>query len=240
MSIKNIIQESLNKNPIGLKEALTEELRSRVAAVLESMIAEKKSEDDDEEDDDGKPYDADSKGEYDDDEDEKSPKKSKKELDEEVEQIDEISSDLAKRYTKRAKMDRDFNDEDLERLPRMVRHGTDDQAKQASADMMKLGRRNSKRTKGINRAAKRITNEEVEQIDEISTPKLARYMKKASTDLANKSSDREFMKSNLPNFTDKDERTKEKVDDAYKKSINKRKTGIATAASKISNRHRED
>ena len=70
--------------------------------------------------------------------------------------VSEISPDLAKRYTKRAKMDRDFNDDDLKRLPSMVRHGTDDQASQASDDMARLQRRNSKRTKGINRAAKRM------------------------------------------------------------------------------------
>jgi hypothetical protein len=70
--------------------------------------------------------------------------------------VSEISPDLAKRYTKRAKMDRDFNDDDLERLPNKVRHGTDDQARQASDDMARLQRRNAKRTKGINRAAKRM------------------------------------------------------------------------------------
>ena len=70
--------------------------------------------------------------------------------------VSEISPDLAKRYTKRAKMDRDFNDDDLERLPNKVRHGTDDQARQASADMARLQRRNSKRQTGINRAAKRM------------------------------------------------------------------------------------
>lgn len=70
--------------------------------------------------------------------------------------VDEISSDLAKRYTKAAKMDRDFNDDDLAKLPNKVRHGTDDQAKQASADMSRLQRRNSKRQKGINTAKKRM------------------------------------------------------------------------------------
>ena len=70
--------------------------------------------------------------------------------------VSEISPDLAKRYTKRAKMDRDFNDDDLNRLPSKVRHGTDDEARQASDDMMRLQRRNSKRQTGINRAAKRM------------------------------------------------------------------------------------
>jgi len=71
-------------------------------------------------------------------------------------EVSEISPNLAKRYTKAAKMDRDFNDDDLGKLPNKVRHGTDDQARQASADMMKLQRRNSKRQTGINRAAKRM------------------------------------------------------------------------------------
>jgi len=59
-------------------------------------------------------------------------------------ELDEISSDLAKRYTKNAKMDRDFNDDDITRLSK---------SGQSTQDMH---RRNSKRTKGISRAAKRI------------------------------------------------------------------------------------
>jgi hypothetical protein len=45
MSIKQIIQESINKNPVGLKEALEEELRSRVAEALEEMMSEEVGED---------------------------------------------------------------------------------------------------------------------------------------------------------------------------------------------------
>jgi hypothetical protein len=82
--------------------------------------------------------------------------------------------------------------------------------------------------------------DESEQIDEISTPKLARYMKSAATDMANKSADREYMKSNMPDKTDDDERTKEKVDNTFKKMIGKRKSGIAQAASKIARKHSED
>jgi len=40
MSIKQIIQESVNRNPLGLKEALEEELRSRITLALESKINE--------------------------------------------------------------------------------------------------------------------------------------------------------------------------------------------------------
>jgi hypothetical protein len=58
--------------------------------------------------------------------------------------VSEISPDLAKRYTKAAKMDRDFNDDDIDRLAK---------SGQSTQDMH---RRNSKRTKGISRAAKRM------------------------------------------------------------------------------------
>jgi hypothetical protein len=72
MSIKQIIQESINKNPLGLKEALEEELRARIALALEAKVAE--SEHDDEEEDE----------------------------DEESEQIDEISKDTLRSYSMKA------------------------------------------------------------------------------------------------------------------------------------------
>jgi hypothetical protein len=40
MKIQKIIQESLNKNPLGMKEALEEELRSRVATILEAKMSD--------------------------------------------------------------------------------------------------------------------------------------------------------------------------------------------------------
>lgn len=38
MPIQQIIQESINKNPLGLKEALEEELRARIALALEAKL----------------------------------------------------------------------------------------------------------------------------------------------------------------------------------------------------------
>jgi hypothetical protein len=38
MSIQKIIQESVNKNPLGIKEAIEEELRSRIALALEAKM----------------------------------------------------------------------------------------------------------------------------------------------------------------------------------------------------------
>jgi hypothetical protein len=77
MSIKQIIQESINKNPLGLKEALEGELRGRIALALEAKVAESEHEDDEDESDE-------------DDEDEES------------EQIDEISKKTLASYVKKA------------------------------------------------------------------------------------------------------------------------------------------
>jgi ribosomal protein S24E len=60
--------------------------------------------------------------------------------------VSEISSDLAKRYTKNAKVDRDNTDHILKR----------DGSSNDWKTNQQLQKRNSKRTKGINRAAKRI------------------------------------------------------------------------------------
>ena len=271
MSIKNIIQESLNQNPIGLKEALAEELRGRVAAVLESMISEKKKDD---EDDDGKPYDDDSEGEFDD----KKTKNEEVELDEASNKAfkskDKTSSAIgdhhfdmyadhqemakkhreiggrqheaaAKQHDKAAKAHFDASDEHQNLAGAFnsgIRKSLENQkadrkrAKEASHTAALHSKTAYNTSKSLD-----IIHEEVEQIDEISTPKLAHYMKKASTDLANTSANKEFMRANLPDLTDKDERTKEKVAKTFDKHIKKRKEGIATAASKISYRHhRED
>ena len=64
--------------------------------------------------------------------------------------VNEISSDMAKRYKKNAKVDRDNTDDILKR------DGSTNDWK-ANAELQK---RNSKRTKGMNRADKRITKEQ--------------------------------------------------------------------------------
>jgi hypothetical protein len=43
--VKQIIKEAMDKNPIGLKEAVSEELKTRIALALEAKM--KKEEDDD-------------------------------------------------------------------------------------------------------------------------------------------------------------------------------------------------
>lgn len=50
MSVNKIIQESMNKNPLGVKEALEEELKSRLALALEAKMKKEEDDMDDEED----------------------------------------------------------------------------------------------------------------------------------------------------------------------------------------------
>ena len=52
MSVEKIIQEAHNRNPVGLKETLEEELRSRVALALEAKIKDEDDDDDDDDDED--------------------------------------------------------------------------------------------------------------------------------------------------------------------------------------------
>jgi hypothetical protein len=49
MSVQKIIQESINMNPLEMKEAIAEELRARVALALEAKMQD--DEEDEEEDD---------------------------------------------------------------------------------------------------------------------------------------------------------------------------------------------
>jgi hypothetical protein len=50
MSVQEIIQHAIDKNPLALKEALEEELRGRVALALEAKMSEQEEEDEEDED----------------------------------------------------------------------------------------------------------------------------------------------------------------------------------------------
>lgn len=49
MTVKTLIQEAMNKNPLGFKEAMKEELKSRIGLALEAKM---KSQDDEASEDD--------------------------------------------------------------------------------------------------------------------------------------------------------------------------------------------
>jgi hypothetical protein len=97
MSVQKIIQESLNENPLEMKEALVEELRARVALALEAKMK------DDEEDDEDEDEDEDDSDEDDSDEEDK------KKMKEEIESLDELSPTVLRSYTKKAVMGDDGN-----------------------------------------------------------------------------------------------------------------------------------
>jgi hypothetical protein len=50
MSLERIIKESLEKNPLGVKEALEEELANRVRLALEAKMNDEDDEEDEEDD----------------------------------------------------------------------------------------------------------------------------------------------------------------------------------------------
>lgn len=52
MSVERIIKESLERNPLGVKEALEEELANRIRLALEAKMNDDEDEDEDEDDED--------------------------------------------------------------------------------------------------------------------------------------------------------------------------------------------
>ena len=168
MSVKTIIQEAINKSPVALKEALEEELRTRVALALEAKM--KDDEDEEDEDDDS-----------DEDEDEDDEKC------ESVEQIDELSKKTLGSYIKAASRDTYI----------AGKYSRDDKEARAA------GR---KRKAGIAMAVDKLTKEEAEQIDEISSKTLGKYINKASRDVAKKETERSKLRDQIQkhNFSDWD------------------------------------
>lgn len=124
------------------------------------------------------------------------------------EDLSEISGDLAKRYTKNAKVDMEITDTILNRDG-----GTND-----GKTNRELHRRNAKRLKGIYKAKERMSNEEVEQIDELSKDTLASYAIKA------------HRKGDMAARMSKSGADKDMADYA-----NKRYQGVQTAIKKLAN-----
>lgn len=70
MSVREIIQHSLEKNPLAMKEALEEEMKARVAAAIEEKMISAMSEAADEDDEDEEDEDEEDEDEDEDEEDE--------------------------------------------------------------------------------------------------------------------------------------------------------------------------
>ena len=152
MLVKQIIQESVNKNPIGLKETLQEELRARVAEALEAKINEAACEDDD---NDGKVVKTGQKFYKQSD----AKKWSDENMKEEIDQIDEISKKTLGSYIKKASDRVAGNEAEY----RSVHSGADSKRgtfQDRLAYKKQLNRDTAKRKAGMDKAIGRLTKEE--------------------------------------------------------------------------------
>ena len=130
---------------------------------------------------------------------------------EEVEQVDEISSDMAYRYLQ-GKRERDYDISPDGKSSKLKKP-------QSFGKMNKDMKSTSRALRTIEKAKK--TNEEVEQIDELSKETLGRYIKKAATKIGTQG-----VTAGLK--IAKDERSQKNFD-----TIGKRERGITTAVSKL-------
>lgn len=149
----------------------------------------------------------------------------KKDMKEEVEQLDEISKKTTGEYIKSASNDK------MSAANELGVKG----AKLTIPDAQKLLGKINKRNAGISKAVDRLTKEETEQLDEISKKTLSSYVKKAASDLANKGAsiakkqsdadevDR-YTNRHMPNQSDERERMKKAVG-ADHETINKTRYG---------------
>jgi hypothetical protein len=164
MSVQKIIQEAINKNPHDLKEALQEELRSRIALALEAKMSDEKDDDeeDDEEDDDS--------SEEDDEEDMK----------EEAEQIDERWADNDHGWGDPLDF-RSGSTTDPSKIPNW-KAKTEKGKKAIAAKNVPDLKRDIKSALG--KHVKPNLPEEAEQIDELKKSTLASYVSKAADNAA--------------------------------------------------------
>lgn len=143
---------------------------------------------------------------------------------EEVEQVDEISSDMAHRYLK-GKRERDYN---------TSADGTTHTLKKPTT----LNRLN-RDIKGTVRALRTIekskkTNEEVEQVDEISKATMGRYINKAKDSI-----DMTSYRSGIKDGTAISSSTPYKSNNPLEKKLSKRHKGIETAVKKLTKEESE-
>jgi len=89
-----------------------------------------------------------------------------------------------------------------------------------------------KRLSGIGKAVKKLTKEDVEQIEELKKSTMGSYVKKASSNLADRSFDHGESEHRQYGMGDDDEKDKEVERD--EKKIETRKQGISRAATKLS------
>jgi hypothetical protein len=147
-----------------------------------------------------------------------SPLKAKVNATEEVEQVDEISSDMAHRYLK-GKRERDYD---------ISADGKSSKLKkpQSFAKMNKDVKSSMRALRTIEKAKK--TNEDVEQVDEVSKAAMGRYIIKAKDSI-----DMTSYRSGIKDGTAISSSTPYKSNNPLEKKLSKRHKGIETAVKKL-------
>jgi hypothetical protein len=145
----------------------------------------------------------------------------KKETNEEAEQIDELKKSTMGSYVKKASTDlsnRSFDHGESEN--RQYGMGDDDEKdKEVERDEKKI----ENRQKGINRAATKLSKEEVEQIDELSATTMKSYVRGAKSDVAAHKDQKSSAMDQGDHKTASDSAA----------AIAKRQAGMATAKAKL-------
>jgi hypothetical protein len=129
--VKQIIKEAMNQNPLGLKEAVEEELRRRMSLALEARM--KMAEEDDEDEDDDE-----------DDEDDE---------DEDEGNLDEISKKTLASYVKKAIKSKDMADRGVERAKERLSGPADSGTEFDKKVLVTRQRTSQNRAAGIARAS---------------------------------------------------------------------------------------
>jgi hypothetical protein len=144
---------------------------------------------------------------------------------EEVEQVDEISSDMAHRYLK-GKRERDYD---------ISADGKSSKLKkpQSFAKMNKDVKSSMRALRTIEKAKK--TNEEVEQVDEISKKTMGRYINKAKDSI-----DMTSYRSGIKDGTAISSSTPYKSNNPLEKKLTKRHKGISMAVKKLTKEESEN
>lgn len=153
MSIQKIIQESINKNPLEMKEVIAEELRARVALALEAKMKDTEEDDEDDEDEDDMKKESFDLSDY-----------TIEELEdfmmsEEFEQLDELDKKTLGNYIKKASVDASLKRMKSDRLNTAASSGKISQGEFQALDRgaNKLYKSSQNRLTGIAKATDKLT-----------------------------------------------------------------------------------
>jgi hypothetical protein len=151
---------------------------------------------------------------------------------EEVEELDELSKSTLGSYVNKASRDASTSKASSANWAHTSTKAKNPRVKDAAEKYSdEEEARHNKRMAGIGQAVKKMTKEEVEELDELKKSTLGSYVKKASKDLASRAFDHGEDEHRQYGYGDDDEED-ERVDREEKK-IETRQKGIARAANRL-------